>query len=168
MTPLFLTKKFTSMKREVMIVLGVLTVLSLLPIAVVFSITDVGALGDSGTTLYTDTAYPGDKYDYGYCTYWAAMRRLQVGMPIPNDWGDAHTWDDGAELAGYQVDHIPTQNAVMETDAGLLGHVAFVESVGLDGSWTISEMNYKGWDEVDSRTLKASDAKSYNFIHSRQ
>jgi len=53
----------------------------------------------------------------------------------------------------------------MQTDAGPLGHVAFVESVGADGSWTISEINYKGWDEVDSRTLPAAAAKQYNFIH---
>ena len=48
---------------------------------------------------------------------------------------------------------------------GELGHVAFVESVESDGSWTVSEMNVKGWDILSSRTFKATDADSYNFIH---
>jgi surface antigen len=53
----------------------------------------------------------------------------------------------------------------MEADAGELGHVAIVESVSLDGDWTIFEMNAKGWDIIDSRTLTALQANDYNFIH---
>lgn len=50
---------------------------------------------------------------------------------------------------------------------GGLGHVAFVESVDVsNGDWTISEMNRVGWDEIDTRTLSATDALAYNFIHS--
>jgi surface antigen len=74
-------------------------------------------------------------------------------------------WDDNAKATGYVVDHSPTPNAIMQSDAGPLGHVAFVESVGTEGSWTISEMNFKGWDEVDSRTLPASASKQFVFIH---
>jgi surface antigen len=55
----------------------------------------------------------------------------------------------------------------MQTGAGPLGHVAFVENVAPDGTWTISEMNFKGWDEVDSRTMKSKMAADYNFIHDR-
>jgi surface antigen len=61
-------------------------------------------------------------------------------------------------LVGYRVDHIPQQYAIMQTDAGSLGHVAFVESVEPDGSWTISEMNVVGWDILSSRTFKAVQA----------
>jgi surface antigen len=53
----------------------------------------------------------------------------------------------------------------MQTDPGSLGHVAFVESVEPDGSWTISEMNVVGWDILSSRTFKAAQAQDYNFIH---
>ena len=114
--------------------------------------------------------YPGpisttDTYYYGQCTYWAALRRQQTGKPIPNDWGNANTWAVNARLAGYQVDHTPAVGTVMQTTAGPFGHVAFVESVGVDGSWTISEMNFKGWDITDSRLFSASQAMQYNFIH---
>jgi surface antigen len=53
----------------------------------------------------------------------------------------------------------------MQTDAGELGHVAYVEKVNPDGSWEVSEMNVKGWDILSSRTFKAEQAKVYNFIH---
>lgn len=68
-------------------------------------------------------------------------------------------------LAGYVVDQTPTPYAIMQTDAGDLGHVAFVEEVGPDGSWKISEMNYVCWDIVSSRTFTAKQAKDYKFIH---
>jgi surface antigen len=165
MMPLLLKGSAVSFKKELWVVFGVLGVLVILPIISIVGVTDVSALAESGTSLYTDNANPKDTYDYGFCTYWAALRRIQVGQPIPNMWGNANTWDDNARAAGYFVDHTPAPNAIMQTDAGPLGHVAFVESVGSDGSWTISEMNFKGWDEVDSRTLPATAAKQYNFIH---
>lgn len=53
----------------------------------------------------------------------------------------------------------------MQTDAGELGHVAFVEEVGPDGSWRVSEMNVLGWDILSSRAFKPEQAKDYKFIH---
>ncbi len=153
-----------SMKKEIGTILVVLTVLLCMPIAAVFGMTNAGGLGD-GASLYTGNASTTNTYDYGFCTFWAAGRREEVGLPIPNNWGDAHTWDDGAILAGYTVDHTPGLYAIMQTDAGELGHVAFVEEVGLDGSWKVSEMNVVGWDILSSRTFKPEQAKNYNFIH---
>jgi surface antigen len=147
------------------IILVVFGVVLALPVVVISSITNVRALADTSLHLFTGSASTTNTYDFGYCTFWTAKRREEVGAPIPNNWGDAHTWDDRALLAGYKVDHTPTPYAIMETDNGLLGHVAFVESVDAEGNWTISEMNYKGWDIVDNRTLKPSEAKNYNFIH---
>lgn len=97
--------------------------------------------------------------------YRSAQRRIEIGKPIPNNWGDAHTWDDGARKAGYAVDHTPAKYAIMQTDAGKLGHVAFVEEEGPDGSWKVSEMNVKGWNILSDRAFKPSQAKDYNFIH---
>jgi len=154
-----------SMKREAMVVFGVIAILFLLPVIAMTSVTNIGALADSNVQLYTGPVSTTDTYIYGYCTYWAALRRQEVGEPIPNTWGDAHTWDDYARLAHYTVDHTPAKDSIMQTDTGKLGHVAFVESVNPDGTWTISEMNYKGWDETDNRTLTAADAQNYNFIH---
>lgn len=154
------------MKKEVGVVLVVLTVLIFMPVAAVMGMTDVGGLDDGdGATLYTGNASTENTYIYGYCTFWAAQRRIQVGKAIPNTWGDAHTWDDGARKAGYTVNQTPAKYAIMETDKGELGHVAFVEEVGPDGSWTVSEMNVKGWDVLSNRTFMPWQAKDYNFIH---
>lgn len=161
----FAVKSAVSMKKEIWIVLGVLAVLLAMPVVAVMAMTDIGGLNEQGTRLYTGNASTTNTYDYGYCTFWTAMRREEVGKPIPNNWGDAHTWDDRSKLAGYTVNHTPSLYAIMETDAGALGHVAFVEEVGLDGSWKVSEMNVKGWDILSNRTFMPWQAKEYNFIH---
>lgn len=106
-----------------------------------------------------------DEYAYGNCTYWAAERRAQTGRPVPNTWGDAVDWAGNAAADGYLVDNHPTQGAIMQTPAGGLGHVAFVEGVDPDGTWHISEMNVVGFDEVDYRALPASAAAGFAFIH---
>src|ERR1019366_9327644 len=107
--------------------------------------------------------YAGDGYAFGNCTYWAAMRRAQIGEPIPNNWGNAITWATNAALDGYVVDHTPSYGAVWQWPQapGGLGHVAFVEQVYPDGSYEISEMNAAGFDEVDNRTYPASSDQDY-------
>lgn len=164
-----------SIKKPVTAALAVVAVMLSLPIIALISVTNIAALGwGNGSPyqaiyIYNDPITPGDKYDYGFCTYWAALRRIQINKQIPNDWGDAHSWDNNAELQGYEVDHTPSLGAIMQTDAGDLGHVAFVENVDpITGAWTISEMNAVGWDEVDQRTFPASAAFRYNFIHEQK
>lgn len=169
MTPLLLiTNTLASMKKEVAIVLVVLAALMTTPIFAVVSLVDIPAQlsGDSADTqLFAGPVSTKNTYIWGYCTFWAALRREQGGKAIPNNWGDAHDWDAGARAAKYVVDHIPAVGAIMQTDAGKLGHVAFVEKVNPDGSWEVSEMNVKGWDVLSERSFKAAQAKEYNFIH---
>jgi hypothetical protein len=122
----------------------------------------------SSAVLVSDNMpYAGNKYAYGNCTYWAAMRRAQVGKPIPNTWGNAAQWAGRASGGGYIVDHTPSLGAIMQTPntAGGLGHVAFVEGVDPGGTWHISEMNAIGFNKVDYKTLPASTAAGYSFIH---
>lgn len=124
----------------------------------------------TGVTVLGGFTFPGDEYALGNCTYWVYARRAQVGEAIPNTWGNASAWALNAELAGYAVDHTPSPYAIMQTpyvDNGL-GHVAFVESVQPDGSWTISEMNVLGLYIVDHKTMPAAAAADYNFIHTRR
>ncbi len=156
------------MKRITLIaLLGVSLILSL-PVIALVSLTNIGALAQAAVSLFTAPQSASDRYDYGQCTYWAALRRLQIGEPIPNTWGNAITWAVRAEADGYLVDHTPSFGAIAQDSSALggLGHVAFVESVNpVTGAWTISEMNRVGWDEVDQRTLPESAAARYNFIH---
>jgi surface antigen len=157
-----------SFRREIGIIFGVLAALIILPMIVILGLFTDGAQGitnNPGATLYTGAASTQNTYDYGYCTFWADKRREDIGKPIPNNWGNANTWAERAQAAGYTVDHTPAVNAIMQTTAGDLGHVAFVESVTPDGGWTVSEMNAPTWDVVSGRTFRASIAATYNFIH---
>ena len=167
MIPLFFIKSNSSLKKELFIAFGVLALILFLPIVTVLSITNANALSQPGIFLYNGPNYTGDEYAFGNCTYWAALRRSQINEPIPNTWGNAATWAINAILEGFQVNHKPSFGAIMQTPdaAGGLGHVAFVESVDSDGTWIISEMNAVGFDEVDYRSMPASSAEEYSFIH---
>jgi len=158
-----------SFKKEIWVVLIALGVIFSLPLVTLASTSSFSSDKTSALSLYTGPVSTTDTYYFGQCTYWAALRRQQTGNPIPNNWGNANTWAVNARLAGYQVDHIPAVGAVMQTTAGPFGHVAFVESVNSgEGSWAISEMNFKGWDVTDSRTFSAAEANDYSFIHGKQ
>jgi surface antigen len=160
-----------SIRVEVWITLLTIALILLLPIMSLYIAlhTSIASLAEGAVVeLYKGAISPSDTYDYGNCTYWAALQRLQAGDPIPNSWGNAASWATRAQADGYVVDHSPSPGAIMQisnVDKGL-GHVAYVESVNsTNGEWTISEMNVKGYDIVDVKTLSAGDAVSYNFIH---
>ncbi len=117
-------------------------------------------------------------YDYGWCTWYAANRRTQIGRPIPANLGDAWTWDDRAAAAGFTVNRSPSVGAVAVTGSTRRpGHVAIVEAVNDDGSIWISEMNsrgqvsmtdgrpYGGWGKIDWKIIPADQARSINYIH---
>lgn len=175
MAPLLLMRAAKNSRMEVKIVLVTILLVLLLPIIGVIALGSapltILALGfSSGESLYQGPVSTTDLYDWGNCTYWAALLRQQAGKPIPNNWGNAATWAIRALLAGYVVDHTPSPTAIMQisnVDNGL-GHVAYVESVDpTSGNWTISEMNVKGFDIVDTPTLPATAAVNYSFIHDK-
>ena len=116
------------------------------------------------TVLYAAAA-SGNRYSYGYCTWYAYNRRMAMGLPIGGNWGNAATWAAYARGAGYLVDHTPSVGAVMQTAGGWggYGHVAVVEEVYPDGSIRISEMNYVGWNRTSTRIV--TNPSAYNFIH---
>lgn len=113
------------------------------------------------------TVFAGNRYAYGYCTYYVYNRRAELGRPIGSFWGNAVTWASYARSEGFKVNNTPAPGAILQNGGGWggYGHVAVVESVNPDGSVTVSEMNYAGWNVVSSRTIPASQASAYNYIH---
>ncbi|RIL63330.1 CHAP domain-containing protein, partial [Staphylococcus epidermidis] len=73
---------------------------------------------------------------------------------------------NAAARSGYTVNNSPAKGAILQTSQGAYGHVAYVEGVNSNGSIKVSEMNYgHGAGVVTSRTISASQAASYNYIH---
>lgn len=168
----------SSTKKQIMLMLATMTIVVSLPFIAVLSMgSDVLQFLSSTSSaqaaetqgFYMGGAVPGDTYAWGNCTYWAFAMRLWAGYPIPTTWGNANTWDDRAERDGYIVDHTPQVGAVFQTDAGELGHVAYVIAVNdVTGQWTISEMNNLGLNMVNTRTFAKDSAIYYNFIHDKK
>ena len=136
--------------------------------------TSYSATGAAGFTAQ----YGYNGYDYGFCSWYVANRRAQIGRPLPSNLGDAWTWDDRASAGGIRVDNVPAVGAAVVTKSNTRpGHVAFVEAVNSDGSVWISEMNSRGqksmtdstpaggWGRVDYKLVPADVARSYSYIH---
>ncbi len=90
----------------------------------------------------------GNTYTYGYCTWYAKSRR----MDLPNNLGNADTWVARAAAQGIPTGSAPSAGAIGQQGM----HVVYVESVNGDGTVTISEMNYQGYAVISSRTVPAS------------
>lgn len=101
----------------------------------------------------------GNLYAPGNCTWYVKDRRPD----LPNNLGNANTWYSNAASMGWNVGSTPKKGAVAATTAGAFGHVAYVEGVSLDGQYvTISEMNYRGLYNMNTRTVHFSE---FNYIY---
>lgn len=111
--------------------------------------------------------YAGNRYAYGYCTYYAFNKRAEIGRPIGSNWGNATSWANLARASGFRVDKTPEAGAIIQNSGGWngYGHVGFVERVNPDGSLFVSDMNYVGWNKISTRTVSASQVGLYNYIH---
>jgi surface antigen len=102
--------------------------------------------------------YP-NHFAYGYCTWYVANKRF-----VP--WfGNAIDWWPNARSYGQAEGTVPRVGAVMVTRESGYGHVAYVESVAGDGSWTVSEMNFIGWNRVSTRTIRPGQVPLVGFIY---
>lgn len=98
-------------------------------------------------------------FPYGYCTYYVSQKRTVTWS------GNAGTWLNGAKSAGLATGKNPEPGAIMVTsEGGKTGHVAYVEAVNND-TVTVSEMNYKGYGIVSSRTISATSKLIKGFIY---
>lgn len=120
-------------------------------------------------------------YDFGWCTWWVAKRRADIGRPLPTNLGNAYSWYSRAAAGGLTVSpNVPIYGAAMWTVGG--NHVSFVEKMLEDGSIIVSDMNsrsgwqfidltgrgpgYGGWNVVSYRRIEPSQFGSkYKFIH---
>lgn len=121
--------------------------------------------------------YGANGYDYGYCTWYVANRRAELGRPVPQNLGDAYTWTSRAAAAGIPTGSVPQNGAVAVKHSYAPGHVAVVEQVNPDGSFWISEMNSSGqrsmadptptggWGHVDWKIIPADAVSSWSYIY---
>lgn len=152
----------------------IVIVLMIIPATTLASIINLSALAKSNyfnnqnVFLYQGPLIKGDYYAFGNCTYWVFYLRQKINEPIPTNWGNAISWASNAKKDGYVVNNTPSFGAIMQDPNayGGLGHVAFVLRVN-SNSFTISEMNRVGFDEVDTRTIPLSELAKYNFIHNK-
>lgn len=114
----------------------------------------------------------------GQCTDYVAAKRPDViqsvdvwaytnfllahGGPLGVDW-TAKDWVANAQKAGLSTGPVPEAGAVMVFQPGAFGahsdgHVAFVNSVGSDGSFTISEMHAPVIGQVSTRNFSPAAA----------
>jgi N-acetylmuramoyl-L-alanine amidase len=102
-----------------------------------------------------------NKFPVGWCTYYVATKRNVTWN------GDAGYWYANASAQGYAVGPTPKVGSIMVTWESWAGHVAYVEAVNPDGSWTVSEMNWVAFDVIDQRTIKPGQlgAKLVGFIY---
>ena len=101
----------------------------------------------------------GNHFTWGYCTWYVAERR---NVPW---FGNAGTWLIGARAAGFATGSTPTVGAIMVTSEGSVGHAAIVDAVNPDGTITVSEMNFRGFGVISSRTIPATYGLIKGFIY---
>ncbi len=96
----------------------------------------------SGFAFGLSAVYGFNGYDYGWCTWYVANRRAEIGRPVPSNLGDARSWYYIAQRAGLSTGLSPQVGAVAVNQGG--DHVSVVEVVNGDGSFWVSEMNSRG------------------------
>lgn len=109
-----------------------------------------------------------NRYDEGQCTHYIFEKVKADGNMIESGWSDAKYWAEKAQEDSYTVNGTPEQGAVLQTEQGELGHVAYIESVNEDGSIEVSEMNLAEAYEITERTIEAEDVDQYDYIHPKE
>ena len=121
--------------------------------------------GFGGTTWRISVGTAEGPYSHGNCTLYAYNRRIELGLQVAGDWGNAGSWAQGARNDGLAVNNTPSAGAIIQD----WGHVAIVESVLPNGDLSISEMNAYvsggGYNIVSGRIVPAGNVGQYLFIH---
>ena len=125
----------------------------------------------SSYTTYRAAYSSGNRYAYGWCTWYAWQWRhdnMPASYNLPSNMGNAYNWGNAAAAAGFSVNRTPQRGDVFVDRRGYYGHVGIVSSVNSDGTITISDMNgIAGWGRVGSATIDKSAWSQYSFIHGK-
>ena len=118
--------------------------------------------GSVSFAFYSAQYSAGNRYAYGWCTWYAWDRRPD----LPSNLGNARTWASAAARAGFPVDHTPRAGAIFQNNSGYYGHVGYVTSVNADGSVNVCDMNgIAGWGRVGCKTWSRGEASHHLYIH---
>jgi surface antigen/LysM repeat protein len=121
---------------------------------------------------FSRTIGQGNPGSFGNCT-WFAWYWRRNNMP-------QQYWLDGGAIGHaaawvwrfsgtFVVNNTPRAGAVVQTStAPPFGHVAIVETVHVDGSITIIEMNFIGFSRVNRAEISARNAANFRYIHQRR
>ena len=106
------------------------------------------------------TGAPGNRFAPGYCTWYV----FNLVPYIP--WlGNAWEWFSQAQAYGWPTGQAPRVGAIMVTWESSFGHVAYLTDVYPDGSWSVTEMNFKGLWVVSTRTIRPGGVPLIGFIY---
>jgi surface antigen len=114
------------------------------------------------------TGDTGNAYPFSQCTWWAYIRRQQLGLPVGSHFGNGGQWANSARNLGYWVSDDPQVGDIMVFRPGQagsnpsLGHVAIVEAVE-NGVVTTSESGAAYNGSHFSRQF--SDIHDFQYIH---
>lgn len=115
---------------------------------------------DSFVTVTTYAANSsGNGYAPGNCTYYVKELRPD----LPNDLGNANQWYANAKADGFKVGTKPKIGAVGVSYEGWAGHVVYVSKIKKNGNIVITEMNYGGLWNKNTREVSPS---SFVYIYS--
>jgi len=105
--------------------------------------------------------YVNPRFPWGWCTWYVSTRRDVTWA------GDAYQWFANAQAQGYPVGSSPQAGSIMVTWESGLGHVAYVESVNSDGSFLVSEANFRGFGVTSQRVITVRQVPLIGFIYNK-
>lgn len=119
---------------------------------------DVAGSDSRGPSIIDRNPKGGHAFPYGYCTWYVASKKY-----VP--WGgNAGTWLYNARAYGAKTGKTPKKGAIIVTSESWYGHVGIVTKVS-GSSVTISEMNYRGWGKVSTRTISTKSRVIKGYIY---
>lgn len=125
----------------------------------------------SSYTTYRAAYSSGNRYAYGWCTWYAWQWRhdnMPANYDLPSNMGNAYNWARAAAASGFSVNKTPQAGDVFVSGRGYYGHVGIVMKVNADGTITISDMNgIAGWGRVGTATIDKSVWSQYSYIHGK-